>query len=95
MGEARRTSRFCRHSASGVIIRPYDSSAFPLPSTILGPTIDAPGSSRMAAISRSIAPSGTTVSLLSSNTSSLSVRRMAALFADAKPTFEFSAMTVT
>ena len=86
-----RASRFCRASLNGPIIRPNESSARPLPSTSRGPTTATSGWRSSSASSRSIAPEGTIVSLLSRSTSVPRAIASPTLLACAKPAFMVSA----
>ena len=86
---------FCRSSAQGEIIRPNDSSVRPAPSTRRGPATAASGCARRRATSRSIAPAGTTQSLLSSSSSVPDDARMPILLATANPALLPCATTLT
>ena len=90
-----RAMSFCRASFQGDSMRPKDSSTAPSRPTRRGPAAAAAGSSSRAPARRSMLPGGTTVSLLSSKTMSLSQARIPALVAAANPAFRPISMTRT
>ena len=86
---------FCRSSAHGEIIRPNDSSVRPVASTRRGPATAASGCARSRSTRRSMAPPGTTQSLLSNSNSVPDDARMPVLLAAAKPALRPCATTLT